>query len=281
MPYILYAFADEYSQALEGQLEGLAKSGITHLEPRFIDGKNISDLTREEATRVAKMLKNAGISVCSVGSPIGKVSLAAQHRDHLDLARRTLESARTLGATRMRVFSYYLPSGTSRADARSEVIDRLGELLDLAADYGVTLCHENEAKIYGESPEDAHDLITATGGRLRAVFDMGNLALMGYDPMAAYDLLAEYVDYFHIKDALAAGAIVPPGLGEARIADILTAHLSRTSSDTVLTLEPHLETFSGLGRLTDSDFENPYKYETPEEAFLDAVARLWEIVKAI
>lgn len=278
--FILSAFADEYSATLDGQLEGLSLSGIGMLEPRFIDGTNIAALSAKEATRVAKIFDSAGISVFSVGSPIGKIVLDGDHSAHLDSARRSFENAAILSAKRVRVFSYYLPQNTSRPDVRDEVIDRLGTLLDLADEYGLTLCHENEAKIYGESAVDAHDLITATGGRLRAVFDMGNLALMGYDPVAAYHLLAEYIEYFHIKDALSAGAIVPPGLGEAKIPEILRLH-AQNHADTVLTLEPHLETFSGLGRLTDSTFDNPYKYETPESAFLDAASRLKEIIAAI
>lgn len=281
MPHFtLSAFADEYSAALDKQLEGLSLSGISMLEPRFIDGTNISSISAKEATRVANILDCAGISVYSVGSPIGKIAIDGDHAAHLDSARHSFENAAILSAKRVRVFSYYLPSGISRLDARCEVIDRLGTLLDLADEYGLTLCHENEAKIYGESPEDAYDLITATDGRLRAVFDMGNLALMGYDPIAAYHLLAPYIEYFHIKDALSAGAIVPPGLGVARIPEILSLH-AENHGNTVLTLEPHLETFSGLGRLTDSTFDNPYKYETPESAFLDAAARLKKIIAEI
>lgn len=278
--FLLSAFADEYSASLDKQLEGLSLSGIRMIEPRFIDGANIAAISAKEATRVAKILDSAGISVYSVGSPIGKIALDGDHAAHLDSARQAFENAAILSAKRVRVFSYYLPTGVSRTDARREVIDRLGTLLELADEYGLTLCHENEARIYGESPADAHDLITSTGGRLRAVFDMGNLALMGYDPMSAYRLLAPYIEYFHIKDALSAGAIVPPGLGEAMIPEILRLH-AEDRANTVLTLEPHLETFSGLGRLTDSTFDNPYKYETPESAFLDAAARLKKIITAI
>ena len=41
MPHFtLSAFADEYSAALDKQLEGLSLSGISMLEPRFIDGRD-------------------------------------------------------------------------------------------------------------------------------------------------------------------------------------------------------------------------------------------------
>lgn len=53
------------------------------------------------------------------------------------------------------------------------------------------------------------------------MLDMGNFVLDGYDAWNAYKLLEEHIEYFHVKDSLAAGAVVPAGKGEARIADIL------------------------------------------------------------
>ena len=46
---------------------------------------------------------------------------------------------------------------------------------------------------------------------------MGNFVLDCYDSMQAYKLLQKNIVYFHIKDALYAGAIVPVGKGEAQI----------------------------------------------------------------
>ena len=43
---------------------------------------------------------------------------------------------------------------------------------------------------------------------------------------------------------------------------------------TFIALEPHLQTFSGLHALVGKSFDNPYKYETQELAFTDAVAHL-------
>ena len=48
--------------------------------------------------------------------------------------------------------------------------------------------------------------------------------------------------------------------------------------DTVATLEPHLETFSGLGKLTDRHFDNPYKFESKEQAFLVATKKIKNIL---
>ena len=100
---------------------------------------------------------------------------------------------------------------------------------------------------------------------------MGNFVLDGYDAWDAYKLLEKYIEYFHVKDSLSAGAVVPAGKGEARIADILRDYRKSGKKDTFITLEPHLQTFAGLNALVGKSFENPYKYENQEEAFADAV----------
>ena len=45
-----------------------------------------------------------------------------------------------------------------------------------------------------------------------------------------------------------------------------------------MALEPHLQTFSGLNALVGKAFENPYKYESREAAFKDALENLRSIL---
>lgn len=277
---LVSAFADEYSPDFDVQLGMLAENGIKYIEPRFLLGKNVADLTESEAKLVASKLSAAKIGVSAIGSPLGKINLADDFDSHLDKARRVYETANIIGARNIRMFSFYLREGRSLTECRGEVIEKLGRMIELADLNGVTLCHENEAKIYGESPDACLDILTVFGGKLRAVFDMGNFVLDGYRPYPdAYEKLAEHIEYFHIKDSLYKGAIVPPGCGEAQIAEILTAHAEKSDKEFFITLEPHLETFDGLNALVGKSFENPYKFESPEKAFLTAVKNLKEILK--
>ena len=68
---ILSAFADEYKTAFDGQIEGLTSFGINNIEVRFIDGKNLGDVTPEEMRAVKRKLDAAKISVSALGSPLG------------------------------------------------------------------------------------------------------------------------------------------------------------------------------------------------------------------
>ena len=150
----------------------------------------------------------------------------------------------------------------------------LQKLINIADEYGVVLCHENEAGIYGESPENCLDILEHFQGKLKCVFDMGNFVLDGYEPYPyAYGMLKNHIEYFHIKDALYEGAIVPAGFGEARIKDALCDYLSSAGREVFVTLEPHLQTFAGLNALVGKAFDNPYKYENQQVAFDDDVEK--------
>lgn len=272
------AFADEYADSFEEQLTALNEFEIENIEIRFINGKNISVLKRNEATEAKKKLDAFGINVSAIGSPIGKIQLDGDINDHLETAKRIFESANIFDTRYIRVFSFYAPNGKDIADMKSEVLYYLEKFVVLAREYGITLCHENEAKIYGDTPNRCKELLDHFSGELKCVFDMGNFVLEGAEPYTAYELLKEDITYFHIKDALSQGAIVPAGKGEAKIKEILSAHREYAKEDFFVSLEPHLQTFSGLNALVGRTFDNPYKYADQKAAFTDAVIKFKELI---
>ena len=276
---ILSAFADEYDADFEGQLRGLRELGVNFMEIRGVNGKNVSTLSRSEIKEVKSMLDSYGIGVSAIGSPIGKVKLDGDLDAHLDMSKRVFDTANELGTKYIRMFSFYAPEGKTVNDCKGEVFSELARLADAAKAQSVTLCHENEALIYGDVPERCREILDAFSGDIKCVFDMGNFALDGIKPYPeAYELLKKDIAYFHIKDALAAGAIVPPGCGEAHIAEILADHAKYAKCDFFISLEPHLQLFSGLNSLAGRKFDNPYKYNDMKEAFVDALTKLKEIL---
>lgn len=270
----LSAFSDEYADNLKEQCEALKTFGILYMELRGANGKNVSMLTPAEVKETKSVLDDYGIKVSAIGSPLGKIKLDDDMQAHLETAKRIFETANKLETKRIRAFSFYLPDGKKREECRGQVLDGLEKLVTLSEEFGVTLCHENEALIYGESPEKCLEILEYFGGRLKAVLDMGNFVLDGYNPREAYKLLQDYIEYFHIKDALYAGAIVPAGKGEAQIKEILDDYKANAKKDTFITLEPHLQTFSGLNALVGKKFDNPYKYKDQKQAFTSAVEEL-------
>ena len=275
---ILSAFSDEYADCIVEQCKALNKFGIDYMEVRGVNGKNVSTLSNEEVSELKKVLGDYGVKASSIGSPLGKIHLTDDFSAHLEKARHIFNIANELSAKYIRAFSFYVPEGKTCEECKGQVFDWLEQLLKLSEEYGVILCHENEAKIYGESPERCLEIAEYFGGRMKAVLDMGNYVLDYHDPMKAYEMLKPYIEYFHIKDSLQAGAIVPPGKGEAKIKEILDKYKAEGPKDTFITLEPHLQTFSGLNALAGKKFDNPYKYENQQAAFTDAVEKLKELV---
>ena len=277
---ILSAFADEYSPDFTEQLVGLRKFDIEYIEVRGIDGKNVSTLTKNEVQEAKSKLREYGISVSAIGSPIGKVRLDQDLDAHLDMAKRIFETACELDAKYIRMFSFYAPKGKNIIDYKERVFAELDRLNRAAKTHGVVLCHENEAEIYGSTPSRCRDIADAFGGEIKTVLDMGNYVLEGVEPYdEAYGLLRDSIAYFHVKDALYAGAIVPPGKGEARIREILAQHRNYAENDFFVSIEPHLQLFSGLNGLVGRSFENPYKFNNEKEAFTEAVLSLKDLIK--
>ncbi len=274
---ILSAFADEYADGLKEQCEALNKFGIEYIELRGVNGKNVSTLTESEVKETKRILDDYEIRVSSIGSPLGKIDIKGDLNGHYETAKRVYETANILGAKNVRIFSFYSKE-TPFDKCKGEIYDGIEKLVDLSDGTGLTLCHENEALIYGESPEKCLEIVEYFGGRMRCVFDMGNFVLDGYDPMAAYKILSDYIEYFHIKDAFYSGEIVPAGKGEAKIKEILDDYKVNGGKDTFITLEPHLQTFSGLNALVGKSFDNPYKYEDQKAAFTDAVEKLKDLL---
>ncbi len=275
----LSAFADEYADSFEEQLSALGQFGIRNLEIRFLNGKNISVLSKKEVEEAKRKMDAVGIKASAIGSPLGKIKLDGSLDAHLETAKHIFESANIMETAFVRVFSFYAPDGKNIVDMKSEVLASLERLVLLAREYGVTLCHENEARIYGDIPLRCREILDYFDGELKCVFDMGNFVLEGVEPYPeAYELLKKDIAYFHIKDALAEGAIVPAGKGDAKIKEILEAHRQYAGADFFVSLEPHLQTFSGLHALVGRSFQNPYQYADAKSAFSDAVTKFKELI---
>ena len=277
--FMLSAFADEYSALFEEQLRALSEFGIENIELRHLNEKNISVLSIDEVKDAKKMLDDFGIGVSAIGSPIGKIKLDGDMDAHFKMAKAIFEYANILQTKYIRIFSFYAPEGKNITEMKSEVFAWLEKLVVLAKEHGVTLCHENEANIYGDIPSRCREILDCFDGEMKCVFDMGNFVLEGVEPYPdAYELLKNDIAYFHIKDALREGAIVPPGKGEGRIKEILLAHREYSKNDFFVSLEPHLQTFSGLNALVGRHFENPYRYSDEKSAFADAVTKFMELI---
>ena len=270
----LCAFADEADKSVDKQIEAMLENGIRFLEIRGVDGENISNITLEKAKEVREKLDANGLSVWSVGSPYGKIKITDGFAPHLDKFKYGLELADALGAKRVRLFSFFVPHGEAEKYA-DEVMERIDAFRSVTKGSGILLCHENEKGIYGDIA-DRCVRIHETFPDIKAVFDPANFVQCGENTKEAWSKLSPYVEYMHIKDALADGKVVPAGKGIGNIQWLLERYKGE-----VLTLEPHLSVFKGLEALEAGEKTkiDEYKYPSARVAFDAAVSALKEIIE--
>ncbi|MBQ9086441.1 MAG: sugar phosphate isomerase/epimerase [Clostridia bacterium] len=275
----LCAFADEASPMMAGQIAAMKRNGISLLEIRGVDKTSISDITAEKAKEVRKMLDAEGISVWSMGSPIGKISLADDFAPHVDAFKRVLEYADILGASKIRMFSFFPIKGEDDKVTLEKVLERLNVFCELTPDH-ITLCHENEKKIYGETAEKCLNIHKALP-KIRAVFDPANFVQCDVDTLKAWELLKDYVDYMHIKDAMEDHVVVPAGCGIGNVPTLVKNYVAQGGQ--VMTLEPHLTAFTGLDKLENGESLKPglKNYANNDEAFDAGVAALKNIISGL
>ncbi len=241
----LSAFADEISPDLDEQIAVLESENIHFIELRGAWGVNVLDFTDEQVTRIRSTLNANSIGVSSIGSPIGKVPVDSSFAEHMQRFERAIQLAQIFQTPYIRIFSFYLPAsrttGTAPSEWRDEVLWRLRALTERAKEEGITLLHENEKDIYGETIARCVDILhNVNDEHFRAILDPANFIQCRQFPYPdAYETLRPWLRYMHVKDALPNGTVVAAGEGATNWPALLQ-HLHTDGYDGFFSLEPHL-----------------------------------------
>ena len=265
--FTVSGFADEIGSDFGKQLDVLTELGIDHLDLRGVKGTNVLDFSEEQTRRIQRELDERDVGVTSIGSPIGKIGIEDPFEPHLDRFEDAIEAAKTFDTEYIRLFSYYIPEDDDPKDHREEVLRRTRETVKRAEEAGVTLLHENEKDIYGDTPGRCRDLLTTIdSANFRAIFDPANFLEVGVQPYPEGLLdLIEYVEQLHVKDAQFGerGAIEPAGKGDGEISATIQA-LQRRGFDGPASLEPHLTEAGPSG-----GYSGPEGYRVAARALFD------------
>lgn len=240
----LSAFADEVTDDFIGQIKFLAEQKINYIELRFVNKKNIMELNKDELNDAQKILKDNGIKVNAIGSPIGKITIDKPFAPHLDKFKHAVELANLFETRLIRIFSYYAPEGKSIAAYRNEVMDRMALKLEILQSSDIIMVHENEAHIYGQTAEHCADLAkTMNSPKFRLVYDPANFVCSQKtkeNVKTCWPLMKPYVSHIHIKDWKVGADIGSiPGTGDAQIKELLE-ELKKMKYEGFMTMEPHL-----------------------------------------
>jgi L-ribulose-5-phosphate 3-epimerase len=244
--FILSAFGDEISPHLDEQIRVLLANDIHNLEFRGMEGKGIIDYPISEVKKASQKLTQAGVAVSAVGSPIGKIPITEAFAPHLQRFKKTIDVAHALHTTFIRMFSFYIPqpgeSGADPARYRDEVLNRWRQFVETAGGSGLTLLHENEKGIYGDTAVRCLDLLDSLNcPYVKATFDPANFVQCGEETYPrAFEMLHKHIAYMHIKDAhYLDGSVVPAGQGDGKLPEMLHA-LAKSGFEGFLSIEPHL-----------------------------------------
>ena len=266
----LSAFADEISPDLDEQIRVCRENGVTHFELRGVNQKNVMDFDAALRSEIRAKLRDHGMGVISIGSPIGKVKISDPWPQHFDRFKQAVELAEFFEAPFIRLFSYYpAASGQEIRESRDEVIRRMSAKAEYVRNHDVVLVHENEKDIYGEHGRECLDLMESTNSpKLQTAFDFANFILSGEHPSDNWPLLKPYTVHIHVKDARAKdGVIVAAGQGDGDIGPILK-DAYQGGYRGFLSLEPHLAAggqFSG--------FTGPKLFKVAADALKDVCRR--------
>ena len=231
-------FADEISPDLHEQVRVMKSLGIKYVELRSVWDKSAIELDDAELAEVKKVFDENGISVSSIGSPIGKVDIDCDFEEYLEKFYRAIKLARFFGTRYIRIFSFY-HEGKTLDESREKAMKRLALMLGVAKREGIVLCHENEAGIYGQKSDRCRDILeTMNDASFRAVIDPSNFVVAGEHPFESLKKVHKHIEYVHIKDSVSGGEIVPAGKGDGQMREVLD--FLRYHDGMFTTLEPHL-----------------------------------------
>ena len=262
--WTLSGFGDEIDPDPVVQVAVLQALGASHIEVRSSWGTNIVDLADEQLARLGGILRDRGMQVSAIASPIGKVDVSLPVEHEVERLERAVAAARVLGAPFIRIFSFYRDAAQTADGVRDAVLERMSALARVAERAEVVLVHENEKDIYGDVPERVLDIIESVGSpNLRVAWDNANFVQVGVRPFTdGYALLRDHLAYLQVKDARAAdGVVVPAGEGDGELLETLTA-LREDGFAGFASLEPHLTDASALG-----GFSGPQQFGRAGRAF--------------
>lgn len=282
-------FADEICSDFAQQLEVVKSLGMEYISLRSANGKNIAKYTVEEVKEtILPVLKQYGIKVSSIGSPIGKVDVEDEEgfQRQLQQLKTLCEICKLLDTTYIRIFSFFIPEGKDPENDKELVFEKLTKFKEVAEAYDVVLIHENEKDIYGDTAVRCKEIMDRfRGPHFRFAFDFANFVQCGEEPQKCWELLKEDVAYIHIKDAVYdSKENVVFGTGDGQVQKILEEAIVQEGYRGFLTLEPHLVVFDSLSTLEKSEADQVRlrnKAKTGAEGYAMQYEALGNILRSI
>ncbi|MBI3971262.1 MAG: sugar phosphate isomerase/epimerase [Chloroflexi bacterium] len=208
---------DEISQDLERAADMARNSGLDQLEIRTAWDVRIDNMNVQELARVKDVAASRGLGIVCLATPFLKCDLGsdAEYQEHIQILRRSINAAHTLGAKIIRTFTFWKKG--ELAPVFDQIVHAYDEPARIAGGEGVILAVENEPACFVGTGHEAAEFIEAVGSpAVKAVWDPGNAFWTGRERAVpdGYERIKPHIAHVHLKDVIAKG---PSGQPEATV----------------------------------------------------------------
>jgi sugar phosphate isomerase/epimerase len=255
---ILLGIGDEAGSSIDTQIAATKELGWRHLEMRGVEvpgfpKANFHDIPDKAFEACVEKIQAAGLSVYCFGSTIMNWAKTVETpwETTLGEVKRCLPRMQRVGAKFVRIMSF--KPGDNDEKIPPIVFERVGEVVRMFLDAGLTPVHENCMNYGGMSWPHALQLLEKAPG-LKWVFDTANPVFNPdrarpkpwprQDPWEFWTHVRDHVVHIHIKDATWNPAKNDadynwPGEGQGRVRDILRDAFARGYKGGI-SIEPHM-----------------------------------------
>jgi sugar phosphate isomerase/epimerase len=246
---------DEAGTSLIDQISAHKVLGWPEIELRTVDGIALAALSDASFRTLQQRLEDAGLRVTVISSRIGNWERPITNPFYQDTEELLClaERMHKLGAQYLRIMSY--PNdGYSEEAWRTETLERLHTLAELATDQSIILVHENCSGWAGKSATRTLDMLHSVNSpALKLLFDVGNPVAHGYDGLAFLRQVLPWVVHVHIKDGIVSqeggeAIFTYPGEGQAQLIPCLQL-LVESGYQGIWSIEPHLHLIPHLRKV--------------------------------
>lgn len=250
---------DEVADNFSDALKFVIKNEVNFVELRTINGKNLALLSLDETKVIAKSIREYGITVSAIASPLFKWYTKNSVQTSYDgfgfnpnlnlqakksLIVHVIKQAKILGTNKIRIFSGLRESENDNA-MNQEDRKLLEYGLKLAQSEGVFLLLENEPACRIATFKDyLETLIYFKNKGLMSWMDIANFYEIGEAISSEmFEQLSGFIKYVHIKDpkGISQHHYLPVGEGYINYKRITPELINNLASETFYSIETHVK----------------------------------------
>lgn len=276
MAFKIAIINDEISSNLPEIIDFLKSYSLNYVELRTLNQKNMLDHTQNELEEIYKTLKQNGISVSALASPLFKWKIKKSkelttrnqenfffdsnldRKNKISYIRKACQVAKALRTDYVRIFSTLKSIADPNYDFLQDPLLKFA--IEETSKYNLTLLLENEPICYISSKQDLQKIIKNKIPNLKLWLDIANIYEIG-EQITLDDIcnFKEDIYYIHLKNFDKIHQYVPLDQGLIDYKQIIRDMTKvMGNKDVILSIETHIK--SHTAQATSQSIQNLKKY---------------------